>query len=126
MTRDAEVATRDYLTLVLAGIGAETEIGGVQTLLRQVKLALDCYAAPEFRPVGVERLAAASPAHLARVRGLLSGAVTVDGLAVDTELRWHLLHNLVARGAAGAAEIEAELARDRTAAGERHAAAARA
>ncbi|MGE5762517.1 MAG: aminopeptidase N [Mycobacterium leprae] len=153
MTRDAEVATRDYLTLVLGGIGAETEIGVVQTLLRQVKLALDCYAAPEFRPVGLERLAgaarahlahaapgsdlqlawartfasaAASPEHLATVRGLLSGTVTVEGLAVDTELRWHLLHNLVARGAAGDAEIEVELARDRTAAGERHAAAARA
>src|SRR5512142_1029798 len=105
MTRDAEAATRDYLTLVLAGIGAETEIGVVQTLLRQVKLALDCYAAPEFRPVGVERLAAAarahleqappgsdlqlawarafasaaaSPEHLARVRGLLSGTVAAD------------------------------------------------
>jgi aminopeptidase N len=56
----------------------------------------------------------------------LSGTLVVDGLAVDTELRWHLLHNLVARGAAGEAEIEAELARDPTAAGERHAAAARA
>ena len=48
------------------------------------------------------------------------------GLAVDTELRWQLLYRLVSRGAAGPAEIDAELARDATDAGARHAAACRA
>lgn len=47
MTRDGELATRDYLSLVLSGIGKESDIGVVQSLHRQVKLALDLYAAPE-------------------------------------------------------------------------------
>ena len=46
------------------------------------------------------------------------------GLAIDTELRWTLLQALVAAGAAGPAEIDAELDRDRTASGEREAALA--
>jgi aminopeptidase N len=45
---------------------------------------------------------------------------------VDTELRWRLLRRLVSRGAAGEAEIEAELVRDPTDAGARRAAACRA
>jgi aminopeptidase N len=45
---------------------------------------------------------------------------------VDTDLRWTLLSALVAVGAAGADEIEAELDRDPTAAGQRRAATARA
>jgi aminopeptidase N len=48
------------------------------------------------------------------------------GLTVDTELRWAVLQSLVANGAAGAAEIETELAGDRTASGEREAAYAHA
>jgi aminopeptidase N len=60
------------------------------------------------------------------VRRLLDGAEEVPGLKVDTELRWHLLQNLVAAGAVSDEAIEAELDRDQTAAGQRHAAAARA
>ena len=41
-------------------------------------------------------------------------------------LRWLLLHRLASRGAAGPAEIDAELARDATDAGARHAATCRA
>ena len=69
---------------------------------------------------------ATSPDDLDLLAGLLDGSAAIDGLAVDTDLRWQLLHRLVSRGAAGPAEIEAELARDRTDAGERHAAACRA
>ena len=153
MTRDAEMATRDYLALVLAGIGAETDIGVVQSLLRQTKTALDVYADPGFRPEGLRRLAAAAyehlyaaapgsdlqlvwvrtlasatsaPEHVALLRDLLSGEQTVAGLTVDTELRWHLLHRLVALGEAGEAELAAELERDNTSAGRRHLLAARA
>ena len=65
---------------------------------------------------------------LALLAGLLDGSVVLDGLTVDTELRWALLGRLVSRGfrGFGAAEIDAELARDATDAGERHAAACRA
>ena len=45
---------------------------------------------------------------------------------MDTELRWRLLQRLVSRGAAGPHEIDAELERDATDAGERHAATCRA
>jgi aminopeptidase N len=45
---------------------------------------------------------------------------------VDTDLRWRLLFALVAHGAAGEAEIAAELERDPTAAGQRNAERARA
>ena len=61
---------------------------------------------------------------LALLAGLLDGSRSIDGLAVDTELRWQLLHRLVSRGVAGQAAIDAELDRDGTDAGDRHAAPA--
>jgi aminopeptidase N len=63
---------------------------------------------------------------LAVLRGWLAGAGVPDGLTIDTELRWSLLEALAARGAATDAEIDDELASDRTASGEREAALARA
>src|SRR5262249_47808617 len=66
------------------------------------------------------------PADLALLAGLLDGTTAIDGLVVDTELRWRLLHRLVSRGAAGYPEIAAELDRDPTDAGARHAATRRA
>ncbi|MGD9483027.1 aminopeptidase N [Streptomyces sp. TRM70308] len=153
MTRDGELATRAYLELVLAGIGKESDIGVVQSLHRQVKLALELYAAPEWREEGLTRWATAAAEHLhaaepgsdhqlawaralaavARtdaqldlLAGLLDGTRTVPGLAVDTELRWTLLLRLAATGRADEPEIAAELERDATSAGEQHAATARA
>ncbi|WP_381798469.1 aminopeptidase N [Streptomyces niveus] len=152
MTRDGELATRDYLTLVLSGIAKETDIGVVQSLHRQVKLALDLYAAPEWREAGLTQWTEATLAHLrtaepgsdhqlawarafaatARtpqqldvLQGLLDGSESVEGLAVDTELRWAFVQRLAAVGLHDEEEIAAEYERDRTAAGERHAAAAR-
>jgi aminopeptidase N len=69
---------------------------------------------------------AASRADLDLLAGLLNGSADIDGLAVDTELRWLLLHRLVAMGVAGEDQIDTELDNDRTDAGERHAIAARA
>ncbi|WP_330330439.1 aminopeptidase N [Streptomyces sp. NBC_00536] len=153
MTRDGELATRDYLALVLSGIGKESDIGVVQSLHRQVKLAIDLYADPAWREEGLavwteatlEHLRAAAPgsdhqlawarafAATARTEGqltflsaLLDGNAEIEGLAVDTELRWAFLERLVATGVLGEAAIVAELERDKTAAGERHAATARA
>ncbi|WP_129840525.1 aminopeptidase N [Streptomyces sp. RFCAC02] len=153
MTRDGEMATRDYLTLVLGGIGKETDIGVVQSLHRQVKLALDLYSAPDRRAQGLATWSAAALDHLrsaapgsdhqlawarafaaaARsdaeldvLAGLLDGSETIPGLTVDTDLRWELLERLAATGRADEPEIAAELERDATSAGERHAAAARA
>ncbi|MGW1464104.1 aminopeptidase N [Streptomyces sp. NPDC002308] len=153
MTRDGELATRDYLALVLSGIGKESDIGVVQSLHRQLKLALDQYAAPESREALLTRWTDATLAHLnaaeagsdhqlawarafaatARtpqqldlLQGLLDGTKAVEGLAVDTELRWAFVQRLAATGLLDEEEIAAEYERDRTAAGERHAAEARA
>ncbi|MEU7648371.1 aminopeptidase N [Streptomyces huasconensis] len=153
MTRDAELPTRDYLSLVLSGIGKESDIGVVQSLHRQVKLALDLYAAPARREEALTRwteatlthLRAAEPgsdhqlawarafaatartdADLSLLERLLDGSETIEGLAVDTELRWAFVGRLAATGRLDEAGIAAELERDKTAAGERHAASARA
>jgi aminopeptidase N len=66
------------------------------------------------------------PEHLDLLQGLLDGSKEVPGLSVDAELRWHLLYRLVVLGRAGDDAIDAELERDPTAAGQRHAAAAQA
>jgi aminopeptidase N len=153
MLRDAEMATRDYVELVLGGVDRESDISVVQTLLATTRTAIDVYADPADRlslasryASGVHRLAhgaepgsdeqlaftrawvavAASPEHVDEVAGLLDGSVELPGLVVDTDLRWLLLQRLVVVGRAGADEIEAELASDDTAAGHRHAAHARA
>jgi aminopeptidase N len=153
MTRDAELPARDYVALVQAGIGGETNIGVVQSLLRQAQSAITLFADPGWAPVGRASLAttaydaaqvaepasdlqlawvramgglATTHAQLDLVAGLLDGSRTIAGLSVDTELRWHLLHRLVVVGRAGDTEIAAETERDPTSAGERHAAAARA
>ncbi|GAA0329268.1 aminopeptidase N [Streptomyces blastmyceticus] len=153
MTRDGELATRDYLSLVLSGVTKESDIGVVQSLQRQTKLALDLYAAPDWRATGLatwteaalEQLRAAEPGsdhqlswartfaatartdeQLDLLQALLDGTETIDGLAVDTDLRWTLLGRLAATGRADEKAIAAELERDKTSAGEQHAASARA
>ena len=44
---------------------------------------------------------ATRPDDLALLAGLLDGSAHLDGLEVDTELRWRLLQRLVSQGAAG-------------------------
>jgi aminopeptidase N len=149
MCRDGELAARDYVRLVMTGIGSVADLSVAQTLLRQAEVALRRYTDPAWRETGLGLAAdalrglleraepgsdlqlayvqafgsvAVSEADLALLAGLLDGTAAVDGLSVDTELRWHLLQRLVSRGAAGEPEIEAELARDATDAGEREAA----
>ena len=60
------------------------------------------------------------------VRALLEGSMSIDGLTVDTELRWHIIRSLAAAGMVGEEEIDAELQRDPSDRGNRHAASARA
>jgi aminopeptidase N len=148
MTRDAELRTRDFLALVASGAPSVTELTVLGRLLRMTGLAVRRYTDPAWRAAGIAQLedalrrwllaaapgsdhqlayakaladVATSPAGLGLLGGLLGGAESIDGLAVDTELRWDMLHRLVSRGAAGPADVEAELDRDRTDAGERHA-----
>ncbi|WP_420033681.1 aminopeptidase N [Streptomyces sp. cg28] len=153
MTRDAELSASAYLDLVLSGVAKESDIGVVQSLQRQVKLALDLYAAPAHRDALLTRWTEATLTHLrtsapgsdhqlawarafaATARtpeqldvldALLEGSQTIEGLAVDTELRWAFVQRLAAVGRFDETEITAEYELDRTAAGERHAATARA
>jgi aminopeptidase N len=46
MTRDAEMRASDFLTLVLAGVGTETDMTAVASLLRQATTAVHLFAAP--------------------------------------------------------------------------------
>ncbi|HVT65929.1 MAG TPA: aminopeptidase N [Mycobacteriales bacterium] len=153
MTRDAEVAAGDYLDLVLGGVGQETEVGTVQSLLRLASQAIDPFGDPARSEERRTRLAArafelmdqsgagsdlqlafaraaaanaTSNAQLERVAAILEGREPVDGLSVDTELRWLLLGRLVATGRADDPAIDAELKRDDTSAGRCHALALRA
>ncbi|GGM48576.1 aminopeptidase N [Micromonospora sonchi] len=153
MTRDAELATRDYVALVLAGLPAETDINLVTATLRQASSALTFYADPAWAPTGWAELArtarialaaaepgsgfqlawarafvsaARAPEDLAILRGWLEGTEVTAGLTIDTELRWSVVQALTANGAAGGPEIEAELADDKTSSGEREAAYAHA
>ncbi|MEA5366884.1 aminopeptidase N [Amycolatopsis sp., V23-08] len=154
MTREAELKARDFVTLVQRGIHTESEVGVVQRLLLQAQTALNSYAEqgwaastgwPAFtgRLLELVRGAEAGSDHqlafvnslagsvldedtLAVVAGWLDGSAPLEGLSVDTDLRWRLLHALVSHGKADSAEIEAELARDNTATGRRQAERARA
>jgi aminopeptidase N len=153
MCRDAEMPARDYVSLVLSGVGSIPDISVVQTVLRQACGAVRRFADPAWRAMGMAHLAvclrellmsaepgsdhqlgyaqayisvAASPADLGLLAGLLDSSMSIDGLVIDTDLRWQLLRRLVSRGAAGQAKIDAELDTDRTDAGERNAVACQA
>ncbi|MBU5423807.1 aminopeptidase N [Cellulomonas hominis] len=152
-TRDGETPARDYVDLLLGNIAHETDSSVVLVLLRQLHTALDLYVAAEHRtatevaaadrlwtlatdaPGGSDTqlqlvkafaLRASTPEQLDAVAALLDGGTRLDGLSIDTDLRWELLTSLVTGGRAGAAEIDAQLEADPTATGQRAAAAARA
>jgi aminopeptidase N len=153
MTRDGELPTRDYVALVLAGAEAETDIGVMQSLTRQALRALEIYADPAWAPEGylalgdkaLAALHAAAPGsdhqlawahaligaartdeHITTLRGLFDGSVVIEGLTIDEEMRWALVQSLAARGVISPDEIAATLEDDPSAAGQRHAATARA
>ncbi|MGH3164728.1 MAG: ERAP1-like C-terminal domain-containing protein, partial [Trebonia sp.] len=150
MCRDGEMAAREYVRLVLGGVDSVQSISVVQALLRQAAAAVRRYADPDWRAEGLELLAsslrslllsaepgsdkqlayarafaecAKAPSDAELLAGLLSGESVIEGLAVDTDMRWALLRRLASLGAAGEAAIDAELSSDVTDAGERHAAA---
>jgi aminopeptidase N len=153
MTRDAEMSATDFVTLVLSAVGQETDAFGVARIPSYAAQAVSQFSAPANRAAlkatweqGVRRLldaaeagsdhqlsfarAYAGAAHsdeaLGFIEGLLDGSVEVEGLAVDTDLRWTILTALARAGRADADRIAEELERDNTNSGQEHAAAARA
>jgi aminopeptidase N len=153
MTRDAEMSATDFVALVLANVGTETDSFGVRAIPAYAATALNLYSDPAHRAelratweAGVRDLlhaaepgsdhqltfvrayaaALVSEAGLAEVAGLLDGSVSLDGLDVDTDLRWQLLIGLARAGAVDEERIAQELDADQTISGQEHAAAARA
>jgi aminopeptidase N len=150
MTRDADLSTREYVRLVLAGLRTETNSTVAQTLLDQARHAVRHYADPAWSATGLSLLAdgaytlllaaepasdpqlvyahafidtAVSPEHIATLARLLDGRRHLTGLTVDASLRWRLVRRLVVLGAVAATRIDHELTRDATAEGQRNAAA---
>ena len=153
MTRDAEMSASDFVTLVLSGIGSETDAFGVSRIPGYAAMAATLYSAPANRDAlrarweaGLRQLlmtaeaggdhqlsfarAYAGAAHsdqaMTDLEGLLDGSLDIDGLAIDTDLRWTLLAALAKNGRADGDRIDDELARDNTISGKEHAASARA
>ncbi|MCX6395516.1 MAG: aminopeptidase N [Propionibacteriales bacterium] len=152
MTRDAELAAGDFVKLVLAGVGSESDITAVQALLTYARSSADSYSAPSKRAAlratweaGVRGLleaaeagsdhqlafarsfaaAAHTEAALDLVQGLYDGTASLDGLEVNQDLRWSFLQALAAGGRVDEPAIDAELARDNTISGQEKAAGAR-
>jgi aminopeptidase N len=152
MTRDAEMRATDFVHLVLANIGLETDAWGISRIPDYASQAVNSFSAPAHRPAlqreweqGLRRLlgeaaggsdaqltfarsfaaAARSDEALDDLEALLAGTLAFDGLAVDQDLRWVLISALSRRGRTGTL-VEDELTRDQTISGQEHAAAARA
>ncbi len=153
MTRDAELLARRYVRVAAAQARGEADVGVLGILLSRMAAAIERFGAPDNRETLLRYLAdraweaveasepgtdpqlvwvrsfaanATSPEQVDQVRALLDGTAEVKGLAVDTDLRWHLLTSLAAVGAADEAAIAAEVERDPTDQGQRRGATARA
>jgi aminopeptidase N len=153
MTRDAELNAGDFVALVLGNIAAETDAFGSSRLPGYAAQAINNFSAPAHRPQlqltwekGLRRLleeadpgsdhqltfvrAYAGAAHsdegLDELERLLDGSLAIEGLTVDTDLRWSILTGLAKAGRADEEQIAAELRRDNTISGQERAAAARA
>lgn len=153
MTRDAQMKAGDFVDLVLANVGLETDAFGLSRLPGYASAAINVYSAPEHRDalrakweLGIGQLmrqadagsdhqltftrafaaAARDDSSLDYLTALLDGSQTLDGLVIDTELRWSLVTALARAGRFGEAEIAAEGARDQTITGSEKSAAARA
>jgi aminopeptidase N len=144
MVRDAEVTAGDYVALVLRGIATEGDVGVTERLASQARTAATQLGAQHLVWARLQQLSdawwelavssdpgsdrqrvfasafvdnAVSPPQRDRLRQLLSGATGLDGLAVDTGLRWAVVRRLSALGLMSEAELADELARDDTAEG---------
>ncbi|HYK27768.1 MAG TPA: aminopeptidase N [Streptosporangiaceae bacterium] len=153
MVQRAELSVPAFIKMLVGGMGKEPVVAVLQILHMTASRMMAVTADPAWLPEGKKQLATAAmqllraaepgsdhqlawmqllswtaitPAQLDFVADLLNGNEVVPGLTVDTELRWSLLRRLVVTGRAGEAEIDAELERDSTDAGRRHAAACRA
>jgi aminopeptidase N len=153
MVQEAELSVPAFVAILAGGMGREPSVSVLQTLHMTAARLMAVTADPGWVPTGKQQLATAAlpllraaepgsdhqlawmqllawtattPQQLDLLAGLLDGTTEISGLTVDAELRWSLLRRLAVTGRAGDAQIDAELARDATDAGRRHAAACRA
>ena len=147
--RDGELSATDYIAIALAALKTESDISIVSATLGQIDTALWAYSHPSHRAALRLQVATAieaaldaakagsdhqlqfakgfantaiTPAQLARIAAMLGGSIT--GLTIDAELRWFLFICGVKRGVFGPADIENELALDKTAHGKQYGAMA--
>ena len=152
-TRDAETSPRDFIKLVLNNIATETESTTMLTLLRQLTTAAHLYVAPQNREAALGEIGdgllalarnaepgsdaqlqftkffasfASTASQLDALEALFAGKEKLPQLTIDADLRWELLAGLVVGGRRKAQDIDAELASDNTANGQKAAAGARA
>ena len=153
MLRDAELPAGRFVDLVCNNLPSETDVGVIRDFGGRARTAVDVYGHPTNRATHRSKIAALarqkmlstepgsdfqlawarafiatarSAEDLGFVRGLLDGTQSVPGLVVDTDVRWSIVTWLAITGEADDTLIAAELQRDPTDQGERHAAAARA
>ena len=158
MTRDAELRRRDFVALVLPGLGAESDETAVKQLPVYVQIAIDQFAHPgqarraagdvgdgacagcsrhaepgsdhqltfvkSFAGTTGKRIppssyggAARSEEGLDLLAGLLDGSVRLEGLDVDTDLRWALLTALAGARPRRRGRVPRSCARDNTISG---------
>ena len=150
-TRDGELAASDYIEIALNALNDESDISMIAATFMQIETAIWAYVAPKNRDA--VRLAVANtaqelldgakpgsdaqlqyarafttnaftPEHFATIKEILGGSV--DGLVMDTDLRWYLFLCGVKRGVFSEADIQAEADRDKTAHGKQYVAYAHA
>jgi len=153
MTRDAEMPARQFISLVLGNIAAESESTVVLVLLRQLATTLQMYVTPEAAREETGKAAdalwqltvqaeagsdnqlqflrafaglACTEAQFDNLQALLDDKLHLDELPIDADLAWDLLGGLVAGGRAEEIAIEVQLSKDATASGQRRAAHSRA
>jgi aminopeptidase N len=142
MHRDAQISSADFIEIALSGLAGENDDAIVNIIIGQLGTSVEGYASDANRNKYREHLAdgfwnllqASAPAsdlqllfsrafasnahtqeQITKVRGILNGEIS--GLIVDADRRWDFLIALTERGATTQAELDAELANDKTTTG---------
>ena len=153
MCRDAELRAADFVELAMRGIGVESDLAAVSAVLAQAQLAAESYTDPAGRDAVRHRLesgllelldgaepgsdhqlvftrslvaSARTTQSADLIAGWLAGTAVPEGLVIDTDLRWLLVHHLARMGRLDQTGIDAELARDNTITGREQAAGSQA
>jgi len=145
MVRDAELPASRFLGIVGSHTTGESSLSLLQQLLNWSTAAIERFIALTDRPAPRAAIAATAFEHVQRggaerdaqrtwvevwirvtddvsaLTDLLTGRLSLPGVTVDVELRWQLIAALCVRGGASTSLVDAELQRDATDLGRRHA-----